>query len=199
MKIYWLDLDLWKFTWWQIKWSFDLYFASHSQHPNCVSKLLASSPSTFTIVVIDIFKEVEFFSIDTVRFLKFQNRFLTQKNLMFTERTRAFVFVSCCLSPPEPNSRKKNWELFCNGTFWNKYLPETPKYLPQMCIRLNFNQKKKINMDSQSMIQNLATKSDWNYQEMKCFTISSRDILTYPENKYCMKSWNMISYFFIFH
>ena len=193
-------MDLWKFTWWQIKWSFDLYFASHSQHPNCVSKLLASSPSTFTIVVIDILKRLNSF-LDTSKILK--SVFDTEKFDVY--RTRVFVFVSCCLSPvsswpPWPN-RKKNWELFCNGTFWNKYLPETSKYLPQKCrvelwysIRLNFNQKKII-----IMIQNLATKSDWNCQEMKSFTISSRDISTYPENNYCMKSWNMISYFFIFH
>ena len=151
MKINWLDLDLWKFTWWQIKWSFDLYFASHSQHPNCVSKLLASSPSTFTIVVIDILKRLNSF-LDTSKILK--SVFDTEKFDVY--RTRVFVFVSCCLSPPKPN-RKKNWELFCNGTFWNKYLPETSKYLPQKCrvelwysIRLNFNQKKNHYYDSKS-------------------------------------------------
>ena len=89
------------------------------------------------------FKEVEFFSSKILRSV-----FDTEKFDVY--RTRAFVFVSCCLSPPKPN-RKKNWELFCNGTFWNKYLPETSKYLPQKCrvelwysIRLNFNQKKSL-------------------------------------------------------
>ena len=154
MKIYWLDLDLWKFTWWQIKWSFDLYFASHSQHPNCVSKLLASSPSTFTIVVIDIFKEVEFFSIDTVRFLKFQNRFLTQKNLMFTARTRAFVFVSCCLSPPEPN-RKKNWELFDTEHFGINISPKPRNIFRKSAVfkydtRFDWISTKKNHCDSKS-------------------------------------------------
>ena len=50
------------------------------------------------------FKEVEFFSSKILKSV-----FDTEKFDVY--RTRVFVFVSCCLSPPKPN-RKKNWELF---------------------------------------------------------------------------------------
>ena len=141
-------MDLWKFTWWQIKWSFELYFASHSQHPNCVSKLFASSPSTLTIVVIDILKRLNSFLSSKI----LKSVFDTEKFDVY--RTRAFVFVSCCLSPPEPNM-KKNWELFDTEHFGINISPK-PRNIFRKSAVLNYDTRfdwistKKNHYDSKS-------------------------------------------------
>ena len=93
------------------------------------------------------FKEVEFFSSKILRSV-----FDTEKFDVY--RTRAFVFVSCCLSPPEPN-RKKNWELFDTEHFGINISPK-PRNIFRKSAVLNYDTRfdwistKKNHYDSKS-------------------------------------------------
>ena len=159
-------MDLWKFTWWQIKWSFDLYFASHSQHPNCVSKLLASSPSTFTIVVIDILKRLNSF-LDTSKILK--SVFDTEKFDVY--RTRVFVFVSCCCLLLSEIGRK------------------TENFFVTEHFGINISPKPR-NIFRKSAVFKFDTRFDWISTKKKSlwFKISQRKVIEIT------KKWNVLPF-----